>query len=1056
MATYVIYSSTFDSTTTSSATTYLTAARGLGTQTTDTSGTALSVGQQYSAPTYNVWQSLLIFTGLPVIRPWETVTSATLSLWCLEDQSGTDFTVEARDLGSKFRSSEILSTYTLCASTSTSGIGTGAYRDFTSESGFPESLRGETSFRFNLSSSRQRTESTPSGNEYVRFHSANQTGTTNDPKLTIVLNPAAVSGQKLYIDGVDFTNLTDLSSLSISDSGKNAVGRLRARIANTAGTASVPAGADVAWYDFDTSAVVWQGSLMSRSLAPAYARGNDIEIEAADLSVWLDRSFIGEDTIPDGYSDRAAVQYLVAAYGAAYGLSAPDATVEYTKDDVYDLYVQGRTLRQALQLVADATISVDPSGVEWDLRTPPVNQLYTGIAYNGSNLWVATAFGGTVLTSPDSYTWTAGTATSIFAAGLDYANSLYVAGAGNFVPGAGSVAAVYWSSNGTAWSSATLGTVQPEPYPDVISVDADYYWRLNDTSGTVAVATLGGVDGTYVGSPVLGTAGALTDNPTNKAVSFGTADYVTMGTAVSISTSAYSIEAWVYSTTSQTSKAIAGRWTAGTGGVMLFISSGGFYSIVHTASTANYLISATAPATNAWEHVVATWNGTNAYLYQNGTQIATRVLSTSPLTAGSPFRIAQYGTTTSFVGRLDEVAVYDTALSSATVAAHYQSGTAAYHGSPTWRQAAYGTAGWVVVGSDYTKGYAGRSTSGTASWSVTNIFSGTALSGVTYGNGRYVAVGGSTILHSASGTAWTVATTSGGSPTNLIGVGSDGTAVVAVGASGDCYYAASGTATFYRQTAPNTERMENVTWWADAGLWVAVGYTDSTWTSPDGATWTAQTTTAPGILRDVTTGADKVVAVGNNTIVGSLVEDTDPRSFWVDEIGQVHYGLTAGTAAPYAISDAPNGSTSIAAEELEVDFDESAVVNAVWAATAATDPIYGAWVEDATSIATYGRRAGILVNELIVDATTAERYGRSYVAARKDPSVRGRFAVTNKHGWKAGQVLTITNTALGLSAATYEITQVETQYLTGTGKRRYRISFGSLPKSLVRALASGD
>lgn len=189
----------------------------------------------------------------------------------------------------------------------------------------------------------------------------------------------------------------------------------------------------------------------------------------------------------------------------------------------------------------------------------------------------------------------------------------------------------------------------------------------------------------------------------------------------------------------------------------------------------------------------------------------------------------------------------------------------------------------------------------------------------------------------------------------------------------------------------------------------------------------------------------------------NLVGDSagESRVVWVDALGRVNYGRSAIAPAPYAITDsAPNGTTTIAVSELAIDFDESAIVNAVYISGPTTGSFgYAAWVEDATSIGLYGRREGWLTNEAVVDSVTATLYGTAHLAKTKDPAVRGSFVVEGFNGWKAGQALTVTSTPLGLSGATYQITEVVTTWQTGTGRRSYSVSFGALSKSLTRAIA---
>ena len=88
------------------------------------------------------------------------------------------------------------------------------------------------------------------------------------------------------------------------------------------------------------------------------------------------------------------------------------------------------------------------------------------------------------------------------------------------------------------------------------------------------------------------------------------------------------------------------------------IISGGFQMV---SGTANLPL-------NAWTHVATTYDGAAQRLYVNGTQVASRAQtgtlrsSATPLTIGSDPVYGQY-----FAGRIDEVRVYNTALSAAQV-----------------------------------------------------------------------------------------------------------------------------------------------------------------------------------------------------------------------------------------------------------------------------------------------------------------------------------------------------------------------------------------------------
>jgi hypothetical protein len=109
--------------------------------------------------------------------------------------------------------------------------------------------------------------------------------------------------------------------------------------------------------------------------------------------------------------------------------------------------------------------------------------------------------------------------------------------------------------------------------------------------------------------------------------------------------------------------------TAG-GGAKLFNITGGQYAV------------------GAWSHLVAVYDasGPSATLYLNGVQVAqsTTPNGTYAPNPSSPFSIGGYpdGRQNPFVGSMDEVAIYTSALNAAQVLAHYQNGTNAARSTP--------------------------------------------------------------------------------------------------------------------------------------------------------------------------------------------------------------------------------------------------------------------------------------------------------------------------------------------------------------------------------------
>lgn len=105
---------------------------------------------------------------------------------------------------------------------------------------------------------------------------------------------------------------------------------------------------------------------------------------------------------------------------------------------------------------------------------------------------------------------------------------------------------------------------------------------------------------------------------------------------------------------------------------------------------------------------------------------------------------------------------------------------------------------------------------------------------------RFVAVGaGGTILVSADGITWSSIIS--GAQATLRGIATSGTTIVVVGDAGVLLTSTDGT-TFVPGLPITSEVLEDVEHSADLDLFLAIGSNGEAWTSPDAATWTAETT----------------------------------------------------------------------------------------------------------------------------------------------------------------------------------------------------------------------
>lgn len=200
MTTTVVYAGTGDGLLEVSSNTYATARSGGGSFTVDTTSTGTDTcGQAFFTPTYYLMESFYPFdtSGIP---DTDTVSAAVFSLYGKNNRTTTDFTANLAvfDFGASLTSADWqdgteLGALTPVATFATSGLSTAAYNDFTSAGGMPAAIDKAGTTRFVLYSSRQAAGTTPTGEEWFEAWFADNTGTTNDPKLTVTHAASSVT-----------------------------------------------------------------------------------------------------------------------------------------------------------------------------------------------------------------------------------------------------------------------------------------------------------------------------------------------------------------------------------------------------------------------------------------------------------------------------------------------------------------------------------------------------------------------------------------------------------------------------------------------------------------------------------------------------------------------------------------------------------------------------------------------------------------------------------------------------------------------------------------------
>lgn len=195
-------------------------------------------------------------------------------------------------------------------------------------------------------------------------------------------------------------------------------------------------------------------------------------------------------------------------------------------------------------------------------------------------------------------------------------------------------------------------------------------------SGTVSQWTANNISTDSVGSnnATLQNGATYTTGKMGQAFSFdGVNDYASVPDNATLKPTRLSVEAWVFRSAAAVDystvlmKTTSNSWNDGYG---LGYQTGGTFTFwVQNYSTNR--ATGTLPL-NAWTHVVGTYDGVNVRLYFNGAQVSSGTAPASLTHSSQPFQIGLgQGGSYYWNGRVDDVSIYNRALSAAEVLSRY-------------------------------------------------------------------------------------------------------------------------------------------------------------------------------------------------------------------------------------------------------------------------------------------------------------------------------------------------------------------------------------------------
>ena len=265
-------------------------------------------------------------------------------------------------------------------------------------------------------------------------------------------------------------------------------------------------------------------------------------------------------------------------------------------------------------------------------------------------------------------------------------NKLWVTGGGNYIDDLGSVEVststqglpfISVVSDGQKWQITGRSS---DGTGSVASGNLVGWWKLDETSGTSAADSSGSnLSGTLTN---MDGASDWVAGKIGKALDFdGQNDYVTMGTSSVLNPSYITVSAWFkYSASNSVSggNVIVSHWTSGSNyPYILYMDSGTMKYAITNAAVSNAITTGSAVSSGNWHHAALVYDGSLVRGYLNGNLDGTPTAQTGAIQTLATSTIIgsrDSGSFSFFNGVIDDVRIYNRALTAAEVQALYSLG----------------------------------------------------------------------------------------------------------------------------------------------------------------------------------------------------------------------------------------------------------------------------------------------------------------------------------------------------------------------------------------------